>query len=114
MDRVLVSRLYAAGIGVAIPVAGALWRWRKTASRVRRHRSPALAPFRTVDVGRRQAGGMALARRRTICVMGRPLDQDDGIGIYTSQLLRNMLTLDPTSRYVILLRSAKHAHLFDE
>ena len=52
--------------------------------------------------------------RRVICVMGRPADQDDGIGVYTSQLLRNMLTLDPKSRYVILLRTPKHEHLFDE
>jgi len=54
------------------------------------------------------------ARRRTICVMGRPLDQDDGIGVYTSNLLRNMLELDPESRYVILLRTGKHARAFDE
>ncbi len=53
-------------------------------------------------------------RHRIICVMGRPLDQDDGIGVYTSQLLRNMLGLDPTSRYVILLRTPKHEHMFDE
>jgi glycosyltransferase involved in cell wall biosynthesis len=52
--------------------------------------------------------------QRVICVMGRPLDQDDGIGVYTSQLLRNMLTLDPTSRYVILLRTPKHQRMFDE
>src|ERR1700756_5185292 len=51
---------------------------------------------------------------RVICVMGRPLDQDDGIGVYTSELLRNMLTLDPNSRYVILLRTARHERLFDE
>src|SRR5438132_13533190 len=50
--------------------------------------------------------------QRVICVMGRPLDQDDGIGVYTSQLLRNMLTLDPTSRYVILLRTPKHERMF--
>jgi glycosyltransferase involved in cell wall biosynthesis len=52
--------------------------------------------------------------QRVICVMGRPLDQDDGIGVYTSQLLHNMLTLDPQTRYVILLRTPKHAQLFDE
>src|SRR5207249_4786548 len=57
-------------------------------------------------------GGRAMGQR-VICVMGRPLDQDDGIGVYTSQLLRNMLTLDPTSRYVILLRTPKHQHMFD-
>jgi glycosyltransferase involved in cell wall biosynthesis len=52
--------------------------------------------------------------QRVICVMGRPLDQDDGIGVYTSQLLRNMLTLDSKSRYVILLRTPRHERLFDE
>ncbi len=40
--------------------------------------------------------------------MGRPIDQDDGIGVYTSQLLRNLLELDPDSRYVILLRTPRH------
>ncbi|MHB1240317.1 MAG: glycosyltransferase family 4 protein [Gammaproteobacteria bacterium] len=51
-------------------------------------------------------------RSRVICVMGRPLDQEDGIGVYTLQLLRNMLQLDPASRYVILLRTPKHAATF--
>jgi glycosyltransferase involved in cell wall biosynthesis len=46
--------------------------------------------------------------------MGRPLEQSDGIGVYTSQLLRNMLAMDPTTRYVIVLPSAKHEHMFDE
>jgi glycosyltransferase involved in cell wall biosynthesis len=53
-------------------------------------------------------------KQRVVCVMGRPLDQDDGIGVYTSQLLRNMLALDPGTRYVVLLRTPKHQHLFDE
>lgn len=52
--------------------------------------------------------------RRVVCIIGRPLDQDDGIGVYSSQLLRSMLTLDPKSRYVILLRTPKHEHMFDE
>jgi glycosyltransferase involved in cell wall biosynthesis len=52
--------------------------------------------------------------RRVICVMGRPLDQSDGIGIYTSHLLRNMLAIDPTTRYVIVLSSPKHERMFDE
>ena len=51
---------------------------------------------------------------RVICVMGRPLDQSDGIGVYTAQLLRNMLAMDPTSRYVIVLPSAKHERMFAE
>jgi glycosyltransferase involved in cell wall biosynthesis len=45
--------------------------------------------------------------------MGRPLDQEDGIGVYTSQLLRHVLTLDPASRYVIVLPSPKHERDFD-
>jgi glycosyltransferase involved in cell wall biosynthesis len=53
-------------------------------------------------------------RQRIICVMGRPLDQNDGIGIYTAQLLRNMLAIDSTTRYVILLSTPKHEHMFDE
>ena len=51
---------------------------------------------------------------RLICVMGRPLDQDDGIGIYTSHLLRNVLALDAKSRYLILLRTPKHERSFEE
>lgn len=49
---------------------------------------------------------------RVVCVMGRPIDQDDGIGVYTSQLLRNLLELDPDSRYVILLRTPRHGDDF--
>jgi glycosyltransferase involved in cell wall biosynthesis len=52
--------------------------------------------------------------RRTICVMGRVLDQDDGLGIYTSNLLHHVLAADTTSRYVILLRTPRHAHLFEK
>lgn len=51
---------------------------------------------------------------RTICVMGRVLDQQDGLGVYSSNLLRNMFMKDTSSRYVILLRSSKNAMLFDE
>jgi glycosyltransferase involved in cell wall biosynthesis len=57
---------------------------------------------------------MQLMARRTICVMGRPIDQDDGIGVYTLQLLRHLLALDADTRYTILLRTAKHADAFQE
>lgn len=45
--------------------------------------------------------------------MGRVLDQlPDGLGLYCSNLLRNMVMLDRRSRYVIWLRSAEHRDLF--
>jgi glycosyltransferase involved in cell wall biosynthesis len=44
--------------------------------------------------------------------MGRLLDQDDGLGVYGLNLLRELLTLDPETRYVILLATPKSAHLF--
>ena len=52
--------------------------------------------------------------QRTICVMGRVLDQDDGLGIYTSNLLQHLLAADTTSRYVVLLRTPRHASLFEK
>jgi hypothetical protein len=52
--------------------------------------------------------------KRTIAVMGRLLDQEDGLGVYGVQLLRELLRLDPHSRYVILLDSPKSQHLFRE
>jgi glycosyltransferase involved in cell wall biosynthesis len=53
-------------------------------------------------------------RQRVICIMGRVLDQEDGLGVYASNLLRAMLKQDPDSRYVILLRTPKSAQLFAE
>jgi glycosyltransferase involved in cell wall biosynthesis len=45
--------------------------------------------------------------------MGRVLDQlPDGLGLYCSHLLRNMIMLDRRSRYVIWLRRAEHRELF--
>jgi len=41
------------------------------------------------------------------------LDQDDGLYVYARNLLENVLALDPVSRYLILLRTDKCAHLFD-
>ena len=52
--------------------------------------------------------------KRTIAVMGRLLDQEDGLGVYGLQLLRELLRLDPHSRYVILLDTPKSQHLFRE
>jgi glycosyltransferase involved in cell wall biosynthesis len=51
---------------------------------------------------------------RTICVMGRLLDQDDGIGIYGLNLLRELLVLDPQTRYLILLQTEKTRGEFTE
>ncbi|MGH7797411.1 MAG: glycosyltransferase family 4 protein [Candidatus Binatia bacterium] len=51
---------------------------------------------------------------RTICIMGRVLDQMDGLGVYSATLLRYMFKQDTASRYVILLRSDENAALFDE
>src|SRR5690606_14501766 len=52
-------------------------------------------------------------RERVICVMARMLDQEDGLYVYARNLLENLLALDPSSRYLILLRTDKRAHLFE-
>jgi len=52
--------------------------------------------------------------QRVICVAGRSLDQEDGHWVYASNLLRQLVAKDAASRYLILLRTAKHAHLFDD
>lgn len=52
--------------------------------------------------------------KRTIGVMGRQLDQDDGLGIYALNLLRELLRLDPGTRYLIFLDTPKSQHLFRE
>ena len=46
--------------------------------------------------------------------MGRVLDQRDGLGLYCINLLRHMIALDPGSRYVIFLRTPRHAALFHD
>lgn len=51
---------------------------------------------------------------RTIAVMARLLDQQDGLGIYGRNLLRAMLRLDPITRYVILLATPNAQRDFDE
>jgi glycosyltransferase involved in cell wall biosynthesis len=52
-------------------------------------------------------------KTRTICIMGRLLDQDDGLGVYSFNLLRNLFDLDRDSRYLVLLRTGKCADLFE-
>ena len=49
---------------------------------------------------------------RTIGVMGRLLDQADGLGVYARHLLQHLLSLDPGSRYVIFLASPAARDLF--
>lgn len=49
---------------------------------------------------------------RTILVMGRLLDQDDGIGIYGLNLLRELLALDRRTRYLVLLQTDKMRDAF--
>lgn len=52
-------------------------------------------------------------RERVICVMARMLDQDDGLGVYARNLLEQLLEIDPSSRYLILLRTDKCKDLFE-
>lgn len=52
--------------------------------------------------------------RRTIGVMGRLVDQNDGIGIYGQYLLRELLRMDSETHYVIMLDTPKCAHMFRE
>lgn len=51
---------------------------------------------------------------RTIGVMGRLVDQNDGIGIYGQYLLRELLRMDSDTRYVIMLDTPKCEHMFRE
>ncbi|HVC30809.1 MAG TPA: glycosyltransferase family 1 protein [Steroidobacteraceae bacterium] len=50
--------------------------------------------------------------RRTIGVMGRLLDQADGLGIYARHLLQHLVSLDTASRYVIFLATPAARDLF--
>jgi hypothetical protein len=52
--------------------------------------------------------------RRTIGIMGRLLDQDDGLGVYSQRLVREILSLDQVTRYVIFLMTEKSCDLFRE
>jgi glycosyltransferase involved in cell wall biosynthesis len=44
--------------------------------------------------------------------MGRVLDQRDGLGLYCINLLRHMMALDPTTRYIVFLRTPQQRALF--
>lgn len=50
---------------------------------------------------------------RTIAVMARLLDQQDGLGVYSRELLQHLFALDCTTRYVLLLGSARAQPLFE-
>ena len=52
--------------------------------------------------------------RRVICVMGRVLDQEDGLGVYSTNLLRELVRMDTKSQYVILFRTPQNASLFSQ
>lgn len=46
--------------------------------------------------------------------MARVLDQSDGLGVYSRSLLRQLLSLDPRTRYVMFLGSPCSRELFQE
>jgi glycosyltransferase involved in cell wall biosynthesis len=50
---------------------------------------------------------------RTIAVMARLLDQQDGLGVYSRELLQHLFALDSATRYVVLLGSARAQPLFE-
>jgi glycosyltransferase involved in cell wall biosynthesis len=51
---------------------------------------------------------------RTIGVMARLLDQQDGLGVYSRELLRHLFALDAETRYVVFLGSSRAQGMFDE
>jgi glycosyltransferase involved in cell wall biosynthesis len=51
---------------------------------------------------------------RTIGIMGRLLDQDDGLGVYSLYLLKEMFAQDRQTRYLIFLSSPKSKDLFKD
>jgi glycosyltransferase involved in cell wall biosynthesis len=46
--------------------------------------------------------------------MGRVVDQRDGLGLYCISLLRHMMALDQSTRYVLFLRTPEHTADFQE
>ena len=50
---------------------------------------------------------------RVIGILGRVLDQADGLGLYARHLLRHLVSLDAGSRYVIFLASPAASGLFN-
>jgi glycosyltransferase involved in cell wall biosynthesis len=53
-----------------------------------------------------------MAEKRTICVMARGADQDDGQGVYNRSLLRELFVLDPQTTWVVLLTTDKCVDMF--
>lgn len=49
---------------------------------------------------------------RTIAVMARLLDQQDGLGVYSRELLQHLFALDCGTRYVVFLGSSQARPLF--
>lgn len=50
---------------------------------------------------------------RTIGVMARLLDQQDGLGVYSRELLQHLFSLDTDTRYVVFLGGSRSAALFN-
>jgi glycosyltransferase involved in cell wall biosynthesis len=53
-----------------------------------------------------------MATKRTIGVMARLLDQQDGLGVYARHTLEQLVTLDPDTRYVLFLATSRARDLF--
>src|SRR5262245_12873504 len=52
--------------------------------------------------------------KRTIGVMARLLDQQDGLGVYARHTLEQLATLDPGTRYVLFLATPRAQGLFKD
>jgi glycosyltransferase involved in cell wall biosynthesis len=50
---------------------------------------------------------------RRIAIIGRTLDQEDGLRVYCANLVQELLRLDPYSEYLLFLRTPEHAQLFE-
>ena len=51
-------------------------------------------------------------KAKTICVVGRLLDQDDGLAVYGMNLLDHMFRQGSDLNFVLVLSSSRHAHRF--
>src|SRR5215469_16130290 len=73
-------------------------------------------PDRQLDGGEQLglhiAGGSDRMATRTIGVMGRLLDQADGLGLFARHLLQHLVSLDTGSRYVVFLAGPAARGLF--
>jgi glycosyltransferase involved in cell wall biosynthesis len=56
---------------------------------------------------------VAMTTGRTIAVMARLLDQQDGLGVYSRELLQHLFALDSGTRYVVFLGSSRTQAVFD-